>query len=458
MRWCGELPAQNQSVAWETALFANKEPNAFALPGGKVGVNTGIFTVAKNQDQLAAVLAHEIGHVVERHHDERITRQMGASGAVQLLGALAGGLRQPRRPRAAACWRRPAFLLPGSRVQESEADVVGQRLMAEAGFDPAQAVNLWQNMIAAGGGRPAGMAVHPPGPAVAHPGTAQPRRQLVPAYQQARAAGRSPKVWLSAVCCCCSTEPCSEPRAFLLALPPPVGRVADGRRRSVIPSRGDPMLFRNSKQALLSAAIIGLLGATTVSVAAERNARARPSARSKRWQRERRGQLPWRTRDEPKAKGSPSCSPSCRSSSRSTTRMISPRPATRPMNAGQSCRKRTTTRPWPRSLPRRPPTTWMTAAATIAYLKQAIEFNALDNNSHYQLMYMLAGVQLQEDQYAEGLATLDRYFAETKSQKPEEMALKGQGLYQAERYAEAIPCSSRPSKPRRSPRKTGSSC
>ncbi|HYM85529.1 MAG TPA: M48 family metalloprotease, partial [Pseudoxanthomonas sp.] len=85
-----QLPTQAQGVAWETAVFANKEPNAFALPGGKVGVNTGIFTVANNQDQLAAVLAHEIGHVVERHHDERITRQMGASGAVQLLGALAG--------------------------------------------------------------------------------------------------------------------------------------------------------------------------------------------------------------------------------------------------------------------------------------------------------------------------------------------------------------------------------
>ena len=53
-----QLPAQNPSVAWETALFADKEPNAFALPGGKVGVNTGIFAVARNQDQLAAVLAH----------------------------------------------------------------------------------------------------------------------------------------------------------------------------------------------------------------------------------------------------------------------------------------------------------------------------------------------------------------------------------------------------------------
>src|SRR5690606_22577142 len=85
-----QLPAEQRAFAWESAVFAEKEPNAYALPGGKVGINTGLFGVAKNQDQLAAVVAHEIGHVVERHHDERITRQMGASGAVQLLGALAG--------------------------------------------------------------------------------------------------------------------------------------------------------------------------------------------------------------------------------------------------------------------------------------------------------------------------------------------------------------------------------
>ena len=69
---------------WETAVFVDDEPNAFALPGGKVGVYTGIFTVARNQDQLAGVIAHEIGHVVSRHHDERITRQHGR--AAPLLG------------------------------------------------------------------------------------------------------------------------------------------------------------------------------------------------------------------------------------------------------------------------------------------------------------------------------------------------------------------------------------
>jgi len=187
-----QLPAQGQSVGWETAVFANKEPNAFALPGGKVGVNTGIFTVARNQDQLAAVLAHEIGHVIERHHDERITRQMGASGAVQLLGALAGDYGS-LATQGGGLLAQTGFLLPGSRVQETEADVVGQRLMADAGFDPAQAVDLWQNMIAAGGGRPPEWLSTHPNPQSRIQELRTRAATLAPAYQQARAGGRAPK-------------------------------------------------------------------------------------------------------------------------------------------------------------------------------------------------------------------------------------------------------------------------
>ena len=187
-----QLPAQARSVGWETAVFANSEPNAFALPGGKVGVNTGIFTVAKNQDQLAAVLAHEIGHVVERHHDERITRQMGASGAVQLLGALAGDY-GALATQGGSLLAQTGFLLPGSRAQETEADVVGQRLMAEAGFDPAQAVNLWQNMIAAGGGRPPEWLSTHPNPQSRIQELRSRAGTLAPAYQQARASGHVPK-------------------------------------------------------------------------------------------------------------------------------------------------------------------------------------------------------------------------------------------------------------------------
>jgi hypothetical protein len=78
-------------------------------------------------------------------------------------------------------------------------------------------------------------------------------------------------------------------------------------------------------------------------------------------------------------------------------------------------------------------------AAAKKYLQQVLEFNGLDNNGHFQSLLMLGQLQIQDDQTAEGLATLDKYFAETKSTKPEELIIKGQALYQLERYQEAIP-------------------
>jgi predicted Zn-dependent protease len=190
-----QLPGNAQS-GWESAVFVDKDPNAFALPGGKVGVYTGIFTVARNQDQLAAVIAHEVGHVVARHHDERITRQAGASGAVQLLGSLLGSHYGQGAANAAVqgggILAQTGFLLPGSRAQESEADVVGQQLMAQAGFDPRAAVNLWQNMMAAGGDRPPQWLSTHPDPQ-SRIGELRNRADgLISTYEQARAAGRKP--------------------------------------------------------------------------------------------------------------------------------------------------------------------------------------------------------------------------------------------------------------------------
>jgi len=187
-----QLPADQRQIAWETAVFSQSEPNAFALPGGKVGVNTGIFTVAKNQDQLAAVLAHEIGHVVERHHDERITRQQGASGFVQVLGALAGDYGQ-LASQGGGLLAQTGFLLPGTRAQESEADVVGQRLMAQAGFNPAQAVDLWQNMIAAGGSRPPQWLSTHPDPQARIQELRSRAGSLEATYNDARRAGNTPR-------------------------------------------------------------------------------------------------------------------------------------------------------------------------------------------------------------------------------------------------------------------------
>ena len=190
-----ELP-EGQRGRWEAAVFVDKSPNAFALPGGKVGVYTGLFDVAKNQHQLAAVVGHEIGHVRERHHDERVTRQAMAQLGVAVAGAAAGsrygeGAQQTTQQLGGAAMV-GLFVLPGTRAQENEADVVGQRLMAQAGFDPRQAVDLWQNMMAAAQGRPPEWLSTHPDPRSRIDEMRRRAEGLVPVYEQARANGRRP--------------------------------------------------------------------------------------------------------------------------------------------------------------------------------------------------------------------------------------------------------------------------
>lgn len=190
-------PAWQQRYRWESAVFVDNSPNAFALPGGKVGLYTGIFTVARNQDQLAGVISHEIGHVLANHHNERITRQVGAQGALQLAGAILGSRYGQGIGDAAmqggSILAQTGFLLPGSRVQEAEADVVGQQLMARAGFDPRASVGLWENMIKASGGNrsPEWLSTHPE-PQARLAEMNQRATTLMPEYESARAAGKRP--------------------------------------------------------------------------------------------------------------------------------------------------------------------------------------------------------------------------------------------------------------------------
>lgn len=191
-----ELPPQWRQTGWESAVFVDKTPNAFALPGGKVGVYTGIFDVAKSQGQLAAVVGHEIGHVVERHHDERITRQYGAQAALSVASLLAGsrygdGVAQGVS-QGGGLLLQTTFLLPGTREQENEADVVGQRLMAQAGYDPHQAIELWQNMLASNGSRPPQWLSTHPDPKSRIGEMRKRADSLMPVYEQARASGRKP--------------------------------------------------------------------------------------------------------------------------------------------------------------------------------------------------------------------------------------------------------------------------
>jgi predicted Zn-dependent protease len=141
------------NLPWEFTLFEDDSANAFALPSGKVGVNTGLFDVAKNDAQLAAVLAHEIGHVLARHSSERMSRQLLVQGGLAAFGLGMGGNSQAYVQLASQA-ATLGVVLPFTREQESEADRIGLIYMARAGYDPRQAVELWRNFEAAGGERP----------------------------------------------------------------------------------------------------------------------------------------------------------------------------------------------------------------------------------------------------------------------------------------------------------------
>ncbi|GEQ96548.1 peptidase M48 [Iodidimonas gelatinilytica] len=140
-----------EGFEWEFTLFRDETPNAFALPGGKVGVNTGLFDVAKTEAQLAAVLGHEIGHVMARHSAERMSRDMATQLGLSVLGAATQSQEMVGLVSNAATL---GVSLPFNRSQESEADRIGLIYMAKAGYDPRAAVDLWANFAAVGGERP----------------------------------------------------------------------------------------------------------------------------------------------------------------------------------------------------------------------------------------------------------------------------------------------------------------
>ena len=153
------------SRGWDYRVFVNDSPNAFVLPGGRVGVNTGLFKVVQNDDQLAAVLGHEIAHNQYNHAAQRSTR----TGLAQLglgLGARIFGRNDPRVAegitRFGGAGAQLGFLLPFSRKQELEADRLGVDYMARAGFRPSQASALWRNFQSArAGSAPQFMSTHP---------------------------------------------------------------------------------------------------------------------------------------------------------------------------------------------------------------------------------------------------------------------------------------------------------
>jgi len=142
--------ADRPDYKWEfTVIDAPDTVNAFALPGGKVAVYTGLLPVAQDSAGLAAVLGHEIAHAIARHGAERMSQAMGAEAVGTVLAVGLGGS-NPQTANAVmqlyGLGAQVGVLLPWSRTQESEADHIGLILMAKAGYDPEAALALWQRM------------------------------------------------------------------------------------------------------------------------------------------------------------------------------------------------------------------------------------------------------------------------------------------------------------------------
>jgi predicted Zn-dependent protease len=180
---------------WEIAVFREDTPNAFALPGGKLGVHTGILKVAVNQHQLATVIAHEIAHVLSRHTNERVSQQLALSQGLNAVQVIAN----PVSPTGQMLMgllgvgAQYGVLLPYNRIQESEADMLGLDLMAKAGFDPQQSLALWQNMDRVGGGQPVEFLSTHPSHATRTQDLQSRMQSAMELSRQAQAAGKIPR-------------------------------------------------------------------------------------------------------------------------------------------------------------------------------------------------------------------------------------------------------------------------
>lgn len=153
----GETPGQ-----WDVVVFQGQEVNAFALPGRHIGVYEGMMRFVTSDDELAAVIGHEISHVTENHSEERLNTQVATQTGVEIAASAAGAANLGSPERIASILGAGAqygIAMPYGRNQELEADRLGLGVMARAGYNPQAAIGLWQRMEGSGG--PEFLSTHP---------------------------------------------------------------------------------------------------------------------------------------------------------------------------------------------------------------------------------------------------------------------------------------------------------
>ncbi|MEN8660965.1 MAG: M48 family metallopeptidase [Lentimonas sp.] len=156
------------NAQWEFVVFEdNSQINAFAMPGGKVAVYTGIFNIAKTDDDLAIVMGHEVAHVAAGHGNERVSHQLLAAGGALALQVGTSDMDSGDRQLLLAAYgagTSVGVILPYSRYHESEADEIGLMYAAKAGYDPRAAIGFWERMAAQSQGAPPEfLSTHPAG-------------------------------------------------------------------------------------------------------------------------------------------------------------------------------------------------------------------------------------------------------------------------------------------------------
>jgi predicted Zn-dependent protease len=171
---------------WEVNLETNDQLNAYCAPGGKIMFFTGIITKLNlSDDEIAAIMGHEMAHALREHGRERMSQAMAQNLGIQLGSKVLG---MEDKAQIANMGATVLFALPNSRGQEAEADILGLELMARAGFNPRGAVSLWEKMSrASGGGGVPWLSTHPTGPQRIA-GIESRLPQVQPLYEQARAS------------------------------------------------------------------------------------------------------------------------------------------------------------------------------------------------------------------------------------------------------------------------------